>query len=71
MDGRTDGHMEIHPCVLQDIGPLGSLLKKEVRARMTTLTTVKTTVAESAITALSKIETATKKENSCDSIIII
>ena len=25
MDGRTDGHMEIHPCVLQDIGPLGPL----------------------------------------------
>ena len=25
MDRRTDGHMEIHPCVLQDIGPLGPL----------------------------------------------
>ena len=25
MDGRTDGRMEIHPCVLQDIGPLGPL----------------------------------------------
>ena len=24
-DGRTDGRMEIHPCVLQDIGPLGPL----------------------------------------------
>ena len=22
-DGRTDGRMEINPCVLQDIGPLG------------------------------------------------
>ena len=28
MDGRTDGLMEIHPCVLQDIGPLGPLPKK-------------------------------------------
>ena len=28
-DGRTDGRMEIHPCVLQDIGPLGPLPKKE------------------------------------------
>ena len=28
-DGRTDGHMEIHPCVLQDIGPLGPLPKKD------------------------------------------
>ena len=31
-DGRTyvhtDGHKEIHPCVLQDIGPLGPLPKK-------------------------------------------
>ena len=27
-DGRTDGRMEIPPCVLQDIGPLGSLPKK-------------------------------------------
>ena len=25
MDGRTDGRMEIHPCVLRDIGPLGLL----------------------------------------------
>ena len=24
-NGRTDGHLEIHPCVLQDIGPLGPL----------------------------------------------
>ena len=23
--GRTDGRKEIHPCVLQDIGPLGPL----------------------------------------------
>ena len=27
-DGRTDGRKEIHPCVLQDIGPLGPLPKK-------------------------------------------
>ena len=27
-DGRTDGRMEIHPCVLQDIGPLEPLPKK-------------------------------------------
>ena len=27
-DGRKDGHLEIHPCVLQDIGPLGPLPKK-------------------------------------------
>ena len=27
--GRTDGRMEIYPCVLQDIGPLGPLPKKE------------------------------------------
>merc|ERR1712105_209919 len=26
---RTYGHKEIHPCVLQDIGPLGPLPKKE------------------------------------------
>ena len=26
--GRTDVHKEIHPCVLQDIGPLGPLPKK-------------------------------------------
>ena len=26
--GRTDGRKEIHPCVLQDIGPLGPLPKK-------------------------------------------
>ena len=25
MYGRTDGRLEIHPCVLQDIGPLGPL----------------------------------------------
>ena len=28
MEGRTDGRLEIHPCVLQDIGPLGALPKK-------------------------------------------
>ena len=28
MDGRMDGRLEIHPCVLQDIGPLGPLPKK-------------------------------------------
>ena len=27
-EGRTDGCLEIHPCVLQDIGPLGPLPKK-------------------------------------------
>ena len=26
--GRTYGRLEIHPCVLQDIGPLGPLPKK-------------------------------------------
>ena len=33
MDGRTDGHKEIHPCVLQDIGPLGPLPKKELKGK--------------------------------------
>ena len=28
MDGQMYGHLEIHPCVLQDIGPLGPLPKK-------------------------------------------
>ena len=28
MDGRTEGRLEIHPFVLQDIGPLGPLPKK-------------------------------------------
>ena len=28
-DGRKDGHLEIHPCVLQDIGSLGPLPKKD------------------------------------------
>ena len=28
-DGCTDGRLEIHPCVLQDIGPLGPLPKKD------------------------------------------
>ena len=27
-DGQTDGRKEIHPCLLQDIGPLGPLPKK-------------------------------------------
>ena len=27
-DVQTDGRLEIHPCVLQDIGPLGPLPKK-------------------------------------------
>ena len=27
-DGRMNGRKEIHPCVLQDIGPLGPLPKK-------------------------------------------
>ena len=35
-DGRTDvrtyGRMEIHPCVLQDIGPLGPLPKKVMKS---------------------------------------
>ena len=30
-DGRTDGRMEIPPCVLQDIGPLGPLPKKDLK----------------------------------------
>ena len=29
-EGQTDGHLEITPCVLLDIGPLGPLPKKEV-----------------------------------------
>ena len=29
IDGRMDGRMEIHPCVLQDIAPLGPLPKKQ------------------------------------------
>ena len=28
-DVRTYGRLEIHPCVLQDIGPLGPLPKKD------------------------------------------
>ena len=28
--GRTYGRLEIHPCVLQDIGPLGPLPKKHI-----------------------------------------
>ena len=32
-DGRTDRRMEIHPCVLQDIGPLGPLPKKKERKK--------------------------------------
>ena len=28
-EGRKDGRLEIPPCVLQDIGPLGPLPKKE------------------------------------------
>ena len=30
MDGRTDGGLEIPPCVLQDIDPLGLLPKKGI-----------------------------------------
>ena len=30
-DARWDGRMEIHPCVLQDIGPLGPLPKKDCK----------------------------------------
>ena len=33
MDGRTDGRLEIPPCVLQDIGPLGPLPKKLKNAK--------------------------------------
>ena len=29
--GRTYGRLEIHPCVLQDIGPLGPLPKKNLK----------------------------------------
>ena len=32
-DGRTDGRLEIPPCVLQDIGPLGPLPKKDRKKR--------------------------------------
>ena len=32
-DGRTDGRPEIPPCVLQDIGPLGPLPKKEQKKK--------------------------------------
>ena len=30
-EGRTDGRLEIPPCVLQDIGPLGPLPKKDCK----------------------------------------
>ena len=30
MDGRMGGRLEIQPCVLQDIGPLGPLPKKVI-----------------------------------------
>ena len=33
MDERTYGRLEIRPCVLQDIGPLGPLPKKSVCPR--------------------------------------
>ena len=36
MDGRTDGRLEIHPCVLQDIGPLGPLPKKYPKCSFST-----------------------------------
>ena len=32
-DGRTEGRLEIHYCVLQDIGPLRPLPKKGGRRR--------------------------------------
>ena len=32
-EGRKDGRLEIPPCVLQDIGPLGPLPKKEEEKR--------------------------------------
>ena len=31
-DGRTEGRFEIPPCVVQDIGPLGPLPKKDNQA---------------------------------------
>ena len=30
-EGRKDGRLEIPPCVLQDIGPLGPLPKKKMK----------------------------------------
>ena len=33
MDGWMDRRKEIHPCVLQDIGPLGPLPKKKKKKR--------------------------------------
>ena len=39
-DGRTDGRMEIPPCVLQDIGPLGPLPKKGQRHSPTKFSTL-------------------------------
>ena len=30
-EGRTDGRFKISPCVLQEIGPLGPLPKKQTR----------------------------------------
>jgi len=33
-DVRTDGRKEIHPCVLQDIGPLGPLPDKKDREKI-------------------------------------
>ena len=37
-DGRTDGRLEITPCVLQDIGPLGPLPKKLVKRQINNFT---------------------------------
>ena len=36
-DVWTDGCMDIHPCVLQDIGPLGPLPKKALETRLSNL----------------------------------
>ena len=32
-EGRADGRLEITPCILQDIGPLGLLPKKEEKEK--------------------------------------
>ena len=35
-EGRKDGRLEIRPCVLQDIGPLGPLPKKYLKRSFST-----------------------------------
>ena len=39
-EGRKDGCLEIHPCVLQDIDPLGLLPKKEAKLLRTEAGTI-------------------------------